>query len=755
MAENPTVLKIRAEVENLQGLNRLKTAVRRVSQEVKASNVDFKKQIANIKELQVNTKNSVNNLRAQKDAFLALRDSVDLTSKEFKQATIEVNKLDKALAKAEGRKTQRGGRAAALAKGVGAIAAGGVFGGFEGAAGAAIGLGVGGPAGAAVGAAIGAQVGGVRQALGATAEYAAGLAKLRIALEGVTQGQGEYNQALAFVQKTTEDFAIPQEIITRQFTKLQASVSGAGGNLKDTETAFNGIVAAVRATGGSLTDVDAALTATAQVFSKGKVSAEELRQQIGERLPGAFTLFADSMDKTPAELDKALEQGQVSLQDFQKFAVELFDRYGETAKTIADSPDAAGDRLKVVLERLQENVGTLLKPIGAAFQVTFTNIIEFIDAATARLNLFLELGATGTKNKVQRLSDDITRLLKKQEEFRRIDREAGTSVIRPSDIRMVEHQLDQKRQQLQAAQATLRDLTGFGAAADVKQSALPGVQDLPTSSKKGGKGKPTDTSERMVNLQNRLGEALQNQNAELVAQTQYLIRNEGIALKFEEGKITALKRDELLQISRNKLIQDGIKLREQAKNGEVELNEELTKSQQLLENIKTTIQEGLTNAIMGLVDGTKSLSESLSGILRQMASLFLKAGIGSFKGADGTGGSGLLGLFANGAAIQNGRVTPFAYGGVVNKPTLFPMANGAGLMGEAGPEAIMPLRRGRSGRLGVEAVSGGVGNVVVKVDASGSSVEGDAQGANQLGKAIGIAVQAELIKQKRPGGLLA
>ena len=71
------------------------------------------------------------------------------------------------------------------------------------------------------------------------------------------------------------------------------------------------------------------------------------------------------MDKTPAELDKALEQGQVSLQDFQKFAEELFDRYGETAKEIADSPDA-GDRLKVVLERL-ENAGTPLKPIGAAF----------------------------------------------------------------------------------------------------------------------------------------------------------------------------------------------------------------------------------------------------------------------------------------------------------------------------------------------------------------------------------------------------
>ena len=739
MAENPTVLKIRAEVENLQGLNRLKTAVRRVSQEVKASNVDFKKQIANIKELQVNTKNSVNNLRAQKDAFMALRDSVDLTSKEFKQATIEVNKLDKALAKAEGRKSQRGGRAAGLAKGVGAIAAGGVFGGPEGALGATIGLAVGGPAAAAVGAGIGAVVGNIRQALGATAEYAAELSKLRIALKGVTSGQGEYNQALQFVQKTTDDFAIPQEIVTRQFTKLQASVSGAGGNLKDTETAFNGIVAAVRATGGSLTDVDAALTATAQVFSKGKVSAEELRQQIGERLPGAFTLFAASMDKTPAELDKALEQGQVSLQDFQKFAEELFDRYGETAKEIADSPDAAGDRLQVVLERLQENVGTLLKPIGAAFQVTFTNIIEFIDAATARLNLFLELGAQGTRNKVRRLSDDITRLLKKQEERKPL---VAAGLIRESDIREVEQQLEQKRQQLQAAQATLRELTGFGAASDVKQSALPGVQDL---DKDGGDttSKPKDTSQRMVDLQGRLGEALQQQNEELVAQTQYLIRNEEIAIKFEEGKITKREQARLLQISLNRLIKDGLKLREQEKNAAVSLNKELTEMEKIYESVKDLLKDGIANAVNDLIQGTKSLGESLAGVLRQVSSLVITSGI-----------KALL-PFANGGVFEQGKVTPFAYGGVVGKPTLFPMANGMGLMGEQGPEAIMPLRRGPGGRLGVEATSGGAGNVVVNVDASGSAVQGDGPSADQLGKAIGAAVQAELVKQKRPGGLLA
>ncbi len=118
----------------------------------------------------------------------------------------------------------------------------------------------------------------------------------------------------------------------------------------------------------------------------------------------------------------------------------------------------------------------------------------------------------------------------------------------------------------------------------------------------------------------------------------------------------------------------------------------------MFESMKDTIETGLNNAIMGLIDGTKTLGESLSGILRQMASLFLRTGIGSFKGSDGTGGSGLLGLFANGGVFAQNKVVPFAYGGIVNKPTLFPMANGAGLMGEAGPEAIMPLRRGPGGR---------------------------------------------------------
>lgn len=85
----------------------------------------------------------------------------------------------------------------------------------------------------------------------------------------------------------------------------------------------------------------------------------------------------------------------------------------------------------------------------------------------------------------------------------------------------------------------------------------------------------------------------------------------------------------------------------------------------------------------------------------------------------GTGGGGAA--FANGGVFRNGQVQPFQNGGVVTRPTVFPMRNGTGLMGEAGPEAILPLKRGPGGKLGVE--SSGGGTVVNVINNSSGQVE--------------------------------
>jgi lambda family phage tail tape measure protein len=112
---------------------------------------------------------------------------------------------------------------------------------------------------------------------------------------------------------------------------------------------------------------------------------------------------------------------------------------------------------------------------------------------------------------------------------------------------------------------------------------------------------------------------------------------------------------------------------------------------------------------------------------------------------------------ANGMIAANG-IQPFAMGGVVTRPTLFKFANGGtmrnGLMGEAGPEAIIPLKRGSDGKLGVSGGSGAT-TINVSVDAKGSSVQGDSGKSNQLARVVAAAVQQELVKQKRPGGILA
>jgi lambda family phage tail tape measure protein len=84
---------------------------------------------------------------------------------------------------------------------------------------------------------------------------------------------------------------------------------------------------------------------------------------------------------------------------------------------------------------------------------------------------------------------------------------------------------------------------------------------------------------------------------------------------------------------------------------------------------------------------------------------------------------------ANGNAFSGGNVVPFASGGVVNSPTLFPMQSGIGLMGEAGPEAIMPLSRGSDGKLGVKA-SGGEGG------SGGGSSDGGTTVINVLDPAL-------------------
>ena len=127
--------------------------------------------------------------------------------------------------------------------------------------------------------------------------------------------------------------------------------------------------------------------------------------------------------------------------------------------------------------------------------------------------------------------------------------------------------------------------------------------------------------------------------------------------------------------------------------------------------IQETISSNIESALMSVVDGTQSVEDAFKSMLRNIILEIYRQQVAKpFAESIGTI---ISGLFANGGVFRNGNVQPFANGGVVSSPSYFPMAGGkTGLMGEAGPEAIMPLKRGKNGKLGVQMEGGGDINIV-------------------------------------------
>lgn len=130
----------------------------------------------------------------------------------------------------------------------------------------------------------------------------------------------------------------------------------------------------------------------------------------------------------------------------------------------------------------------------------------------------------------------------------------------------------------------------------------------------------------------------------------------------------------------------------------------------------------LGNMFASLLDGSKSVKSAIKDLIMEFAKMQLMKGFRSLFGAggplSGIGAALGLSLNANGNVFSGGRIQAFAKGGVVAGATAFAMQGGLGVMGEAGPEAIMPLSRGADGKLGVKSAGGGSLSVTVTMDPS-------------------------------------
>ena len=759
------LIKLDIQLEGLKEFKSLTREIVKLDKSTKKAPGAFKSLAKSIQQVTKFTPKTISQFRQKEKVLKKLREEVRVGGRGFSilGKAIDENRAKLQAFNQTAKKTPKGigvGGKAALGAAVGGAAsrflpAGATTGAF-----AAIGAGAG-PAGIATGALIGLTVDAAAafvQAGKASAEYAASIKRLEVALRGVTKTQSEFIKAQEIIRDVSQELNVPIADASKQFTTLAASVIGAGGTVNDAELVFRGVSEAIKATGGDAEDVKSAIRAMSQIFGKGKVSAEELQGQLGERLPGAVTKFALATNRTLPQLQKDLRDGVVGLNSVMKFVVRLSEDHRDAALEMASSSAEAGARMRVTFDELKKNVGDILQPLGASIQdmteIALNNLNRFIKG----FKKFMKIGDEFKRETMQRRINQLEKLLGKRDATDLLTiasspllfsiMEANKALMSDEDRNRNKKELDFLKEQVRLMDLRNESFNKFVNFIKLQQNGLNfdlssfGVQRLDLNTLPNAFAQEGDGLTDFQSPMEKAAEEDTKKAREILDKYRDSVKqvNQDIANSF----VRTFKK---LEDALVEFVQTGsLNFKKLAQSIIADITRIFIRSQ-----IIAPLTGGLGNIFGGgkksniFSSGSTSFRTDLGGSLTSFGNFnpsttsFIK---NPFKNA-------------NGNVIANNKIVPYAKGGLIERPTIFPLAAGAALAGEAGVEAIMPLRRGKNGKLGVEATGGGIGNIVVNVDASGSSVEGDENRGRFLGEAIAVAIQSALIEEKRPGGLLA
>ncbi|MBW4421774.1 MAG: tape measure protein [Myxacorys californica WJT36-NPBG1] len=204
---------------------------------------------------------------------------------------------------------------------------------------------------------------------GAALKASIRLDNLKTALNFAAGGPAQAAKELAFVRQETERLGIPLKTAQDGYAKLRASLKGAeGGALA--QDIFSGVGSAATVLGLNGDQQGRIFTALQQISSKGVLSSEELKGQIGDAgLAGAFGVAARAIGVTEQELNKLLQTGSITSKDFlPKFAQQLNIEFGGAAANASKNVQSSIFRLESAFQKFQESSGTAFQPavqIGA------------------------------------------------------------------------------------------------------------------------------------------------------------------------------------------------------------------------------------------------------------------------------------------------------------------------------------------------------------------------------------------------------
>ena len=411
---------------------------------------------------------------------------------------------------------------------------------------------------------------------------------------------------------------------------------------------------------------------------------------------------------------------------------------------------AAVDDLALALARPTENIKNLVEKLNLTNKPTGKLVLELeqLGLTTTATNIVLDkfseiTGKTPeelqkTTDSLNTFKDDITKLGLQLTIF-------GAEVIGPIVASLNKIPYGQIKEKLRPVLDTILFGPGGAKAVNKELKNVEAKQNFPTdNSFAANRGlarsanSPAEISASITKRQLSFNkEILPLKQAFELEKNRFNVTSQELKLKKEIFTFDNLKKELEIALSQQTgEVNDALDLRIQKLRANLNLQEQIVKNAKALadpfKQLSQIIQVDMGNGIKDLIKGTQTLNDVMRNMLNKMADAFLNLAIfGNIGGGSITGG--LLGAIfkAEGGPVKGG---------------------GSYVVGERGPELFSP---GVTGTVTPNHELGGSTTVIVNVDASGSSVEGDEQQGRELGRLISVAVQSELVQQKRPGGLLA
>lgn len=208
------------------------------------------------------------------------------------------------------------------------------------------------------------------------------------ALNATTKGRGQ--DAFDMTAALSNKYGLNLQANLQGVKTLTGGLMGMNLSLEKQMEIFEGVAVGAAALKLNNEQLTGAMLALGQMASKGTVSAEELRGQLGERIPGAFGIAAKAMGVTEQELNKMLQTGSIAASDFlPKFAAEMQNTFGGEAVKNMNGPHAVVERFNNAMFQMKTNVGEglmpLITPMIEGFTYLANSILPYINEGISQI----------------------------------------------------------------------------------------------------------------------------------------------------------------------------------------------------------------------------------------------------------------------------------------------------------------------------------------------------------------------------------